>query len=144
MTRLPCALLLISAITWGAWEKVRADGWQDYAHQLERASQAAQRAQEALRDQERTQYQERAHAAATRYAALLAAAGNDTARYVALHRVQDSCSPAEPIGKADPAGVRQDVPADSFVAVSEPDVQACSDATAYAIALREWALSVGE
>ena len=136
-----CAVLAC----YGVWEHHRAQGWADYAHKLESASQAARKAQEALREQERKDYQEKADEADTEYRAALAGARSDTARYIAAHRVQPSrVSPAQPVSEADPAGVRPALPADSFVAVSEPDVQACSEATIFAVKLREWALSVSQ
>jgi hypothetical protein len=40
-------------------------------------------------------------------------------------------------------GVPASVPADSFVAVSDADVRACSAATAYAVAAHDWAAGLG-
>lgn len=66
--------------------------------------------------------------------------------YRAAHRVQPAQPGASPGPATTPtpdhaAGLRPPVPAAGIV-VSEPDVQACSEVTAYALALRAWALGL--
>jgi hypothetical protein len=67
-------------------------------------------------------------------------------RYRAAHRVQPAQPATAPGPTAAPgpdhaAGLRPPVPAAGIV-VSESDVQACSEVTAYALALRSWALGL--
>jgi|GEM_PF-6112077 len=139
----PLALCAVLAC-YGVWEHHRAQGWADYAHKLESASQAARKAQEALREQERKDYQEKADEADTEYRAALAGARSDTARYIAAHRVQPShIGAAQPVGEADPAKQPADV-SGAVVMVAEPDVQRCADWQAYGVAIHDWALSVSQ
>jgi len=68
--------------------------------------------------------------------------------YIAGHRVQpktaqSSGGPALTIATGDSAGPRPQVPA-AGVVVSEQDVQACSEVTAYALMLRDWALGLDD
>ena len=137
-------LALIMALFWAGYERHQHISWRDYAKRLEKASQVAAEATKAMRVKERTEYQEKAHAADDHHAALDVSVRGASDAYIRTHRVQpSSSSPAQPIGEADIASVRQDLPADP-VMVGSADVQACGEWVAYGAALREWALSVGE
>lgn len=70
------------------------------------------------------------------------------ASYAAAHRMQPQAAPgaggaafAGATGHG--AGLRAPVPA-AGVVVSEQDVQACSEVTAYALSLRDWALGLDD
>lgn len=133
-----CALLAL----WGTYERHQAHKWQSHAIACQTASDAARKAQEALRAQERAKYQEQAHEADTRYAATLAGARSDTARFIAAHRLRPSGGVSAPvtIGQASDAGQPQDMP--TAVVVDEADVRRCGDWQAYGIALHDWALTI--
>ena len=81
------------------------------------------------------------------YLASLGDVRSSADRYIAAHRVQPAAtqggtvSPVAAAAKAAVAGIRKEVPADS-VLVPTNDVQGCSVTTGYALALRDWALSV--
>jgi hypothetical protein len=70
------------------------------------------------------------------------------AAYADAHRVRSQAAvrapgnPAPGAQSSDP-GLRESLPA-AGVVVSEADVQAYSEVTAYALSLRDWALSMGE
>lgn len=133
-----CAVLAL----WGAWEHHRAQGWRDYAHRLESASEAAKRAQVALRAKERADYQEKAHEADTRYATDLHRARDLTDLYIRSHRVlPSSVSPAIPVSEAGDAGKPADL-SQAAVVVAEPDVQSAGDWQAYGVACHDFLLSV--
>lgn len=77
----------------------------------------------------------------------LADARDATADYIARNRVRGQGAGSATGGTATAAdnrgpGVLPEMPAGSFVAVSDVDVQRCSDATAYALSAREWALGL--
>ncbi len=80
------------------------------------------------------------------YATEIADARSAADAYIASHRVQPQAAQgasgrsAAAASGSDPS-VREGLPADGVV-VSEQDVQACTGATAYALKLREWALSL--
>ncbi|PTR05521.1 MULTISPECIES: hypothetical protein [unclassified Novosphingobium] len=70
------------------------------------------------------------------------------AAYAAAHRVQRQAAPgagsaATAAATGDGASLRAEVPA-AGVMVSDADVQACSEVTAYALTLRDWALSLDD
>lgn len=70
-------------------------------------------------------------------------------RYIAANRVRyqapRSVSERPPSAAEDrDSGLREEVPADTFVAVTDDDVRACTDVTAYALELRGWALKLNE
>lgn len=72
-----------------------------------------------------------------------------TARYIVDHRVRAESSGGSSSGSTSTAsdrgaGVSPGVSSDTFVAVSESDVQACSQAVSYALAARTWALGIAE
>lgn len=92
------------------------------------------------------QYQEHAHEADQRHDAELADVRSATDRYIADHRVRSpsggSTATAAPSPARDSAGVPQDVPADSDVAVADGDVRACSEAVKYGIDAHDWAVGL--
>lgn len=106
---------------------------------------ATQKAQAALAAKE-AEYRSKANEADQSYRAELADARAATDRYVASHRVRFSASgaPSGTVATAEDhaAGVLQGMPESAFVAVSERDVQACTDAYVYAVSAREWALGL--
>ena len=139
------ALALAGAAIWGALEGKRADKWRDAYKAAVAASQANIAATAAMRTQERAEYERKAHAADTSHAAALDRVRTVTDRYVARNRVQpSSCSAPQPIGAADHPGQPAPVPADSLVAVSEPDVQACAGAATYAVTAYNFLQAIGE
>ena len=81
------------------------------------------------------------------YSATLANASSYTGRFIAAHRLQPeaaqsgSVAPVAAPTETPIAELREEVPTDSVV-VSANDVQGCSVTTGYALALRDWALSV--
>lgn len=106
---------------------------------------AEQRARDAIAHQE-SQWRMRAQIEDTKHEAELADARAATDRYVADHRVQPARNPSAAGGSAadaqgDGTGLREAMPATGVV-VSEADVQACTDVTAYALSLREWAVEL--
>ncbi|WP_062788011.1 hypothetical protein [Novosphingobium capsulatum] len=112
-------------------------------HAAQRAAQA--QAQAALaRDAER--YRQLAHVEETRHDQELETARAAAVRFAATHRVQPvpaTGAGGTPFAAAapHPAGIRESLPAAGIV-VSQDDVQACSEVTAYALSLRDWALDV--
>lgn len=136
---------LLCAVLWGRWEAHRAEGWRDYAHGLKTASQTAAAQTKAMREAEAKQYQERAREVQSRYIASRDIARAITDAYIHAYRVQPSggqCSTSG-VGEADPASVREDVPA-TAVMVSDDDVRRAAEWQAYGIAMHDWALSVGQ
>jgi hypothetical protein len=90
MRYLVAALLGALAMTllWGGYERWQHTHWRDYAHTLERASQAATEATKALRTQERAHYEEQAREADANYVAGLDRARVLTRHYLDSRRVQ--------------------------------------------------------
>lgn len=106
---------------------------------------SAQKAQQALAATEAS-YKAQAEQKDQEYHAEMDSARALAARYVASHRVQPGAAQGAASGtvaaaQGDGAGVREDLPADS-VLVGPNDVQNCTDATVYAVKLREWALGL--
>lgn len=134
-----CAILAV----WGLYERHQAHRWQDRAEQCASASQAAAEATRAMRARELQQVKEQAAHAEQEHAAALAAVRRNTGAFIRAHRVRPSggVSPTVAVSEADPAAVRQNLPADP-VMVGSSDVQACGEWVAYGTALREWALEV--
>ena len=149
-TRYPLQCALIAALALSGWL------WRGWSHEATARHADADRfaaaqveaealAQRALAETER-KYRIKAHEADTQYSAQLADARSATADYIRSHRVRAvdqgaTGQAAAPAASGNP-GVRPAMPADSLVAVSDSDVQACTDATVYAVRLREWALSL--
>lgn len=91
------------------------------------------------------QYQDLAERAERDHNAEIADARAAAARYIAANRVRAETAQGDggrsaASADSDAAGVRAGLPT-AGVVVSEGDVQACTDATAYALALREWVLT---
>lgn len=107
--------------------------------------QATERAQAALAATE-AEYRSKANEANLSYRAELAEARTLADRFIARNRVRvPAASPASgtvATAKDHAAGVLQAVPASTFVAVPDRDVQACTDAYVYAVKAREWALTL--
>lgn len=135
-----CAVLAaFSAYSWHGWGKERERFAAYRAAGVEAAKQQAD-----LRASETQAYKDKANVATRQHAANLAAARDDTARYIAAHRVRPeggSCT-ADPQRQADPAG--QPAPVPAGVVVDQADVQACGDLYAYAVTAHDWALSVAQ
>ncbi|MCW1985321.1 UNVERIFIED_ORG: cell division protein FtsB [Sphingomonas sp. R1F5B] len=108
---------------------------------------AQQAAQAAIAHQEST-WRLKAQIEDTKHATELADARAAADRYIADHRVrpqavQSGGGAGAAAGTGDRAGLREDLPA-AGVVVSDQDVQACTEVTAYALALREWALGLND
>ena len=118
----------------------------DRAAYAQAQAEAARIAQEALRHTEAV-YQAKAQGADHAYQADLADARTAAAAYIARMRVK---APGGATGQApasatgDGSGLRAGLPSGAFVAVTDTDVQACTESTSYALKLREWALAIGE
>jgi hypothetical protein len=130
------------------------------ALRIERAGRAADRASyvaaqaeatrlsaEAIHHQEAV-YRMKAAQQDTAHEADLSAARAAGAAYADAHRLRGQAlggapGPAPAAPAPDPAGLREGLPA-AGVVVSDADVQACSEVTAYALSLREWAVGVAD
>lgn len=109
-------------------------------------AEAALIAQRALGAAE-AKYRTIANEADQSYRADLADARAAADRYLAAHRVRNQALARDASGAlastADQGpGVPASLPADAFVAVSDSDVQACTEAVTYAIGAHEWALGL--
>ena len=137
------ALALAGVTLWGSLERSGRLAALAARDACQQASQAAKQAQDQLRAKERAEVKENAAHADQEHAAARprVLAANDA--YAGAHRVRAESDRSAPVAVSSPdsAGVRESVPADSLVAVSEADLQACSLATEYAVSLREWAIS---
>jgi hypothetical protein len=141
-----------------AWTSFRADHWHS-AFKAEKASHAAtianyRQAQaeaeaKALKAKADTEAHYRDIAERTDHEATKAIADARTAaqRYIDSHRVRDQApirqagGPTASADNRDP-GVPQVVSDDRLVVIGDDDVRRCSDATAYAVAAHDWALSL--
>jgi hypothetical protein len=119
----------------------------DRASYVAAQAEATRLSAEAIHHQEAV-YQMKAAQQDTAHETELAAARAAGAAYADAHRVRSQAAvsapgnPAPGTQSSDP-GLRESLPA-AGVVVSEADVQACSEVTAYALSLRDWALSLGE
>ena len=107
-------------------------------------TEAAHLAQRALEAAE-ARYKDKANAADDKAALAVSAARAATADYAGRMRVKaPSCasSAAVAASQSDGARVPETVPADTLVAVSDADLQACGVNTATLLQAREWALSL--
>lgn len=146
---LQCALitsLCLSAWLWRGWHGEHAGRAADMARVAAAQVEADRIAQQALAETER-RYRMKANEADAHYNAQLADARDATARYIASHRVRadgsHSTGQAVASARGGSPGVPETVPSpDSFVAVSQSDVQACADLYVYALAAHDWALSI--
>ena len=142
------AAMTAAAIHYRHAARDEADGRAaDHAGYVAAQAEATRLAAEALHHQEavyrmKAAQQDQAHETELVQARAAAAA------YIAAHRVQPQAAqrasgPALAAATSDSAGLRAPVPA-AGVVVSEQDVQACSEVTAYALMLRDWALGLDE
>jgi hypothetical protein len=114
----------------------------DRALYVQAQAEAARIAQEALRHQEHI-YVTKAQEIEHEYVVKIANARSATDRYIAAHRVRGQtvagvASPAIIITESGNPGLPQDLPADAIM-VSERDVQACTEASIYAVSAHDWA-----
>lgn len=138
------------ALAVAMWRADAISGQRDRARQqvaqMEATSKASQMLAERQKAQTEARYRELAERASDDHEKAkeraLAAAGDLIARNRLHEAGGNSTGSAPAASEGSNPGTGAGVPADSLVAVSEPDVQACSLATAYALTLREWALSL--
>lgn len=143
--------LLAISLTWGGCEHHEANRW--YAQTLSAraqvaalraASDQAHAAQVALNARVAAQYQQQAETADADYHQALADAKSAADTYIATHRLRVAPSGLGASGsptQANNTPVPAPVPADTVV-VSSGDVQACTGATGYAIAVHNAAVQV--
>jgi len=130
----------------GALRAERTGRAADRASYVAAQAEATRLSAEAIHHQEAV-YQMKAAQQDTAHETELAQARAAGAAYADAHRVRgqtaDSApgNPAPGTQSSDPA-FRESLPA-AGVVVSEADVQACSEVTAYALSLRDWALGLG-
>ena len=120
--------------------------------QADRAAYGAAQAEAALIAQRalgaaEAKYRTKANEADQSYRADLADARAAADRYIAAHRVRNQALARDASGALASApdrgpGVPASLPADAFVAVSDSDVQACTEAVTYAVGAHEWALGL--
>lgn len=111
------------------------------------AQAEASRIAKAALDHAETRYKDKANAADEKTVLAVAAADAATADYARRMRVKaPSCagSAAPPASQSDGARVPEAMPADTLVAISDADLQACGVNTATLLQAREWALSLAE
>jgi hypothetical protein len=111
---------------------------------------AAERAQHAL-DATEAAYRSKANEADQSFKLQMADVRGAADRYIAAHRVRGQAVGGSPGGSVASssgggASVPDAVPADSNVAISDADLQACTAVTAYGIAAHNWAagLKIGQ
>ena len=120
--------------------------------QADRAAYGAAQAEAALIAQRalgatEAKYRTKANEADQSYRADLADARAAADRYIAAHRVRNQAAARDASGALASAadrgpGVPASLPADAFVAVSDSDVQACTDAAIYAVSAHDWAMGL--
>lgn len=150
LLRNPLVLALALVGLWGLYQhheatKAREEAakWHKLADQCQMASQQAQKTQEALRAQEAKDYHDKAAMADAKYAADLDRVRAATRAYADSHRVQAlRASTAQPVSASGSAGVHEGVPADSFVAISDVDLQKCSTDATYAVGAYNFGQSI--
>jgi hypothetical protein len=129
----------------GALRTERAGRAADRASYVAAQAEATRLSAEAIHHQEAV-YQMKAAQQDTAHETELAQARAAGAAYADAHRVRGQTAggapgnPAPGAQSGDP-GLRESLPA-AGVVVSDADVQACSEVTAYALSLRDWAISV--
>jgi hypothetical protein len=129
----------------GALHTERAGRAADRASYVAAQAEATRLSAEAIHHQEAV-YQMKAAQQDTAHETELAQARAAGAAYADAHRVRGQTAgsaPGNPVPgtqSGDP-GLRESLPA-AGVVVSDADVQACSEVTAYALSLRDWAVSV--
>ena len=82
-----------------------------------------------------------AKAADKEYTHALDDARDDTDRFIAANSVRQERVCSSPTATAPNPGVSQEVPAYTFVAVSDSDVRACSEAVIYAVSAHNWSVN---
>lgn len=142
----PMLVALALCALWGLYQRHEANKWHNRALACQTASQAAAAQTKAMREAEAKAYQEKAIHADQEHAAALADARAATADYIRTHRVRPSGGVSAPvaIGQAEDTRQPEAVPSDSFVSVSESDLQACTAATVYAVTAHDYLMSIGE
>jgi hypothetical protein len=137
---LSLALLLLLAVKWveaSHWHKL-ADQRASTIAEVRSAQATAQAKAQAAHDAQEQRYKDLANAADKDHASALADAGAATDRYAATHRMQPANAACPARATPAPAQDRDtdvpaSVPASGFVVISEPDLQACTGATVYAV-----------
>ena len=132
-----------------ALSAAKAQQYQSDLAALKSAQAKAEAAAEAQKRDTEARYAALAHQKDQEYATELAQARDALARYIATHRVS---APANPGGSGQASstssnhgsGIPSTVPADPFILVSQSDLQACTDATVYAVKAHDWALGLGK
>lgn len=111
------------------------------------AQAEASRIAKAALDHAEARYKEKARAANEKTVLAVAAADAATADYARRMRVKaPACGTSAAVAEAPRYGPRfsAPMPADTLVAVSDADLQACAVNTATLLQAREWALSLSE
>lgn len=140
----PLLALCVILALWGSWERSGRMKALDQRDRCRAASADAAAQTKALREEERAKYQEQARETDARYAASLAGARSDTARFVAARRLRPhDLSAAEPISEASSSELPAPVPSEAVV-VDATDLHACADLYTYATSARDWALTITE
>ena len=145
------ALLLALLAVWhyrGAYHAEKELRQADRGAYAAAQEQAALLAQAALKEAE-AKYAEHAREQDHEYQVALADARSATDRFIAFHRVrsqaaQGTAGGAAAASKGGDPGVPSGVSTSSFVAVSDGDVQACTDAVIYAAQAHEWAMGLNK
>ncbi|MDR3387620.1 MAG: hypothetical protein P4L92_11250 [Rudaea sp.] len=142
------AMAVLALLAWHfhARAVTNADAMRAQAAEFKQAQAAATQLAQATLQHEQAIYAAKAMEADNAYQAQLADTRDAAERYIAAHRVQST--PAQGRSGATPASAQgsgsaipANLPADAVV-VSAGDVQACSDATTYALKAHDWAGSI--
>lgn len=138
----PCraaCLALLVASAWLWWANGRkADTIADLRAEIT-AMKAAQDEAEAKAMAAEARYKTNAERAEHDHDIALADARAAADRYISGHRVRIPACPSGGTAPRDSAPVPEAVPADTLVAVSDGDVQACTSAVTYAVSAFQWA-----
>ncbi len=140
------ALLALACHHFATLARLRAQDLTSQAARYHAAQRAAQAAAQAALARDAERYRQLARNQEAHHDLELEAARAAAARFAVAHRLRPA--PVDGAGgtaaagtAAGAAGVRQSLPA-AGIMVSPDDVQACSEVTAYALSLRDWALDV--
>lgn len=142
------AMALLALLAWHFQSRAaaNAEALRAQAAGFKQAQTAATQLAQAALQHEQAVYAAKATEADNAYQAQLADTRDTAARYIAAHRVQptaaqgrSSAAPASTQGSG--SAIPASLPVDA-VMVSAGDVQACSDATTYALKAHEWAASI--
>ena len=146
---LAVALLGLTLASWhyrSAYHAERALRQADRAAYGQAQAEAALIAKRAL-DATEARYRSKANDADREHQTRLVDARSATDAYLGRMRTKAASCPASgAVASAEGggAGVPANVPADSFVAISDSDVQACAAATIYAIEAHNWAMTLAK